>query len=175
MKERAPLTRYTAGPDSMMEALSGCGGIEALLPSDRVPIKPNLVAWDGTYPIAPYGVYTTTRLIEDLFIALNHHGCGEITIGEGSVEILNGKKMKARHGYEKTMLPVNCKIRTNKNNPDVTQAVPVKGCSPSYNDVVNALTSVGLGLNELACLGYMKRQSEKYNGKEGFEPSFLAS
>ena len=55
--------------------------------SDKVVIKPNLVAWDDEYPIAPFGVYTTTKLVEDLIICLKEFGCSNITIGEGSVKI----------------------------------------------------------------------------------------
>lgn len=88
------------------------------------------------------------------------------------VEILNGKKMQARQGYDKTILLGNCIIKANKNNPNMKEPVEVKGCPPDFEDVVNTLKACGLEVNEMAYLGYMKQQSEKYNGKEGYDPSY---
>jgi len=92
-----------------------------------------------------------------------------------AVEILNGKKMQARPGYEKTVLLGNCMIKANKGNPNINEAVEVKGCPPSEDDVVSALKSVGLDVNILAYHGYMKQQSEKYNGKEGYDRLFFTA
>ena len=89
------------------------------------------------------------------------------------VELLNGKKMQARPGYDKTILLGNCIIKANKDNQNINEAVKVKGCPPSENDVVDAMKSVGLDVNILAYYGYMKQQSEKYDGKEGFEKKFF--
>ena len=90
-----------------------------------------------------------------------------------SVEVLNGKKMLGRPGYEKTVLLGNCMIKANKENDDINEAVKVKGCPPSQEDVVSALQSVGLDVNILAYYGYMKQQSEKYDGKDGYEKHFF--
>ena len=88
------------------------------------------------------------------------------------VEILNGKKMQARPGYDKTVLMGNCIIKANRNNPTIKESVEVKGCPPDFEDVVKALKTCGLEVNEMAYLGYMKQQSEKYNGKEGYDPLY---
>ncbi len=88
------------------------------------------------------------------------------------VEILNGKKMQARPGYDKTVLMGNCIIKANRNNPTIKELVEVKGCPPDFEDVVKALKTCGLEVNEMAYLGYMKQQSEKYNGKEGYDPLY---
>ncbi len=428
MKSVVSLIQYRRSPDSLKESITLCDGFAALKPNMRVLIKPNLVAWDDQFPMAPYGVYTTTRLVEDLIICLKHFGCSDIAIGEGSVEIkegvgtmrafemlgyrdlekkygvklvdfnasksksftfdgghklhiaeeaidtdffinlpvlkthgqtkvslglknlkgclkvaskklchhaelnleycfsfiadfvkpaltivdglyalekgalhygnaykkdiivasrdplaadltaaatigygaddiahfrhyagrhgsplsleeyeirgeklsahvkplkwdwvwtedntgpgafakmgitgpalpkyddtlcsgcspianmvnilvmsafkgqplpkvevLNGKKMQARPGYEKTVMLGNCMIKANKNNPNISQPVELTGCPPKYEDVVSCLKSVGFEVNELVYVGYQKQQSEKYNGKEGFSPEF---
>ncbi|MFZ5572528.1 MAG: DUF362 domain-containing protein [Thermodesulfobacteriota bacterium] len=88
------------------------------------------------------------------------------------VEILNGKKMQARPGYEKTVLLGNCIIKANRENPNIREAVEVKGCPPAEEDVVSALKSTGLDVNILAYHGYMKQQAEKYEGKELYEKRF---
>lgn len=91
------------------------------------------------------------------------------------VEILNGKKMTARPGYDQTVLMGNCMIKANKDNPNVASAVAVKGCPPSEDDVVDALKSVGLDVNVLAYHGYMKQQAEKYAGKDTFDPALFTA
>ena len=90
MKPLISLVRYTSSPDSLKDAIDLCGGFEKLDAKARVLIKPNLVTWDDQFKIAPFGVYTTTRLVEDLIIMLKDFGCRDISIGEGSVEFTKG-------------------------------------------------------------------------------------
>jgi len=90
MKPKISLVQYTSSPDSLREAVELCRGLEKLERNARVLIKPNLITWDDQFRIAPFGVFTTTRLVEDLVIMLKSHGCGEISIGEGSVQIQRG-------------------------------------------------------------------------------------
>lgn len=90
MKNTVSLVKYSTSPDSLRKAIDLCGGLDGLKPGNSVLIKPNLVGWDDLFPIAPYGVYTTTRLVEDLVIILKEKGCDRISIGEGSVEIKPG-------------------------------------------------------------------------------------
>lgn len=89
------------------------------------------------------------------------------------VEILNGKKMQARPGYDKTILLGNCMIKANKENENIREAIPVKGCPPSEKDVAEAMKSAGLDVNLDVYYGYMKQQSEKYDGKEGYGREFF--
>lgn len=80
----ASLVQYSASPDSLAIALEKAEAFSELTPGHRVLIKPNLVRWDPNYPIAPYGVYTTSRMVEDMVILLKEFGVRDITIGEGS-------------------------------------------------------------------------------------------
>ncbi len=89
------LASYNKSPNSLGRALELCEAFSDLSPHHHVMIKPNLVAWNEEFPIAPFGVYTTTRLVEDLVILLKDHGCRGIRIGEGSVEIKKGVGTKA--------------------------------------------------------------------------------
>ena len=79
------LKRYESSPDSLRDLIDLCGGFERLKASDRVFIKPNLVALDDRYPMPLYGVFTTTRLVHDMVTVLKGFGIRHITIGEGSV------------------------------------------------------------------------------------------
>ncbi len=85
------LAGYESSPDSLRRAIEAASGLDTLRPNMGVLIKPNLVGWDPVYPIAPYGVYTTSRLVEDMVVLLKDHGVSDITIGEGSAP-RGGKK-----------------------------------------------------------------------------------
>jgi len=83
-KPTVSLIRYESSPHSLAEALRESNGFEKIEAGYQVLIKPNLVGWDPEYPIAPYGVYTTSRLVEDMVVLLRDYGIKDITIGEGS-------------------------------------------------------------------------------------------
>lgn len=78
------VARYESSPQSLNGVIKDVDGLEALKPDMSVLIKPNLVGWDPVYPIAPYAVYTSSRIVEDMVILLKEHGAKDITIGEGS-------------------------------------------------------------------------------------------
>ena len=78
------LKRYESSPDSLRELIELCGGFDRLKPDHRVLIKPNLMALDKSYPMPLYGVFTTTRLVNDMVLLLKEFGVDDITIGEGS-------------------------------------------------------------------------------------------
>ena len=78
------LVRYNSSPDSLAKALEDAKALEKLRADHRVLIKPNLLGWDPVFPVAPYGVYTTSRLVEDMVIQLKEFGIRDITIGEGN-------------------------------------------------------------------------------------------
>jgi len=90
MKPLVSLVQYTGSPDALRETIELCRGFEKLDKKAGILIKPNLVTWDDEFKIAPFGVFTTTRLVEDLVILLKDYGCEDISIGEGSVEFKKG-------------------------------------------------------------------------------------
>ena len=65
------------------EALVLCDGLKDLDPRMNVLIKPNLVAWVDVYPYVPFGVITTSVVIEETIKVLKDHGAKHITLGEG--------------------------------------------------------------------------------------------
>ena len=83
-KPLVSIKRYEKSPDSLRELLELCDGFEALKPGARVLIKPNLVGLDDQYPMSLYGVFTTSRLVQDMVVLLKEWGVENITIGEGS-------------------------------------------------------------------------------------------
>lgn len=57
------------------EAIQLCAGLDTLKASDKVLIKPNLVIGANKKNIPPFGIVTTSRIIEDLAQALHDYGC----------------------------------------------------------------------------------------------------
>jgi Ni,Fe-hydrogenase III small subunit len=88
------------------------------------------------------------------------------------VEILNGKKMQARPGYDKTVLIGNCIIKANKENVNIRKAIKVKGCPPEPGEVIAALKEAELHINELMYWGYLREQGEKYDKQDGYSWAF---
>ena len=91
------LIKNDSSPGSLEKALKDADAFVTLKKNMRVLIKPNLMRWDQEYPIAPYGVFTTSRMIEDMVILLKDHGVNDITIAEGSAASA-GKKSNTPKG-----------------------------------------------------------------------------
>ena len=63
LKPVIALKRYESSPDSLVDLIGLCRGLDGLKPDHRVFIKPNLVALDDRYPMPLYGVFSTSRLV----------------------------------------------------------------------------------------------------------------
>jgi uncharacterized protein (DUF362 family) len=90
-------------------------------------------------------------------------------------EVLSGKKMQARPGYDKTILLGNCIIKANRNNPNIKEAVEVKGCPPPIEALKEALAYCGVDFEPGAYDYYLNQLATKYDDKEGFDRSFYTS
>jgi uncharacterized protein (DUF362 family) len=69
--------------EALKEAIALCDGFKNLDKGMRVLIKPNLVVWIDRYPYAPYGVITTSALIEEVIKMLVNYGVTDITVADG--------------------------------------------------------------------------------------------
>jgi len=92
------------------------------------------------------------------------------------VEILTGKIMKPRPGKKKTILLGKCVYDLHKENPDIKEIIPVKGCPPPKKLIVKALHQAGIMIDpvmienlEAAPGNFMKR----YEGKPEFEEALF--
>jgi len=92
------------------------------------------------------------------------------------VEVLTGKVMQATPGKKKTILVGKCICRANKDNSNIKEAIPVKGCPPSMKKVAEALHRAGIPVdgaifeNKDRTAGmYMKR----YEGRPEFDESLF--
>ncbi len=85
--------------ESIGHAIDLCGGFDKLNRNDRVLIKPN-ITFSGWMPIPPYGMVTTSKVVEGILLKLREHGCNSISIGEGSITGVMGSN--TRRGYKYT-------------------------------------------------------------------------
>jgi uncharacterized protein (DUF362 family) len=82
--EKVAIVKYDGTLDSLRKAIGLCDGFEKLKTSDKILLKPNMV-WGGTKKLPPYGVVTTSRIVDNLIQLLHERGCKDISIGEGTI------------------------------------------------------------------------------------------
>jgi uncharacterized protein (DUF362 family) len=92
------------------------------------------------------------------------------------IEILTGKMMKPTPGKNKTILIGKCMVQANKDNTDIKEVIPVKGCPPDLKGTLKALRQAGIDASptffenmDIGAGFYVKR----YEGKPEFEESFF--
>jgi uncharacterized protein (DUF362 family) len=84
IKEKVAIVKHDGTLKSLREAIELCGGFEALKPGHKILLKPNIL-WAGTKKLPPYGVVTTSTMVDHLLHLLRERGCKDITIGEGTI------------------------------------------------------------------------------------------
>jgi uncharacterized protein (DUF362 family) len=91
------------------------------------------------------------------------------------VEVLTGKRMKPKPGAKKTILLGKCMWQAHKNNPDIAEKIPVKGCPPQPEQVLKALHQAGIMADpaffanlETLPGNFMKRYKDKPEFDEDF-------
>jgi uncharacterized protein (DUF362 family) len=77
------LVKFDGSLDSLRKAIELCGGFQKLGKNDRILIKPNNCFRHRIMP--PYGMVTTSKVIDGVVQLLLEHGCKDISIGEGAI------------------------------------------------------------------------------------------
>lgn len=77
------VVKYDESLDSLRRAIELCDGFGKLKASDRVLIKPNNCFRHEITP--PYGMVTTSKIIDGIVQLLHDYGCRDISIGEGAI------------------------------------------------------------------------------------------
>ncbi|UCG82017.1 MAG: DUF362 domain-containing protein [Dehalococcoidia bacterium] len=93
------VVKFDGTLDSIGRAIEMCGGFDRLDKNHRILIKPN-ITFSGWMPIPPYGMVTTSIMIEGILRHLLDHGCKNIIIGEGTVAEVLGSN--TRRGFKYT-------------------------------------------------------------------------
>ena len=92
------------------------------------------------------------------------------------VEVLTGKVMKPAPGKKKTILIGKCIYQANKDNPDIKEMIPVKGCPPSTKQIIEAFDQAGIHLDPSIFEDMDKvpgRFMKKYEGKPEYDEAFF--
>jgi len=92
------IVKFDGSLESIGRAIELCAGFNKLNRNDRVLIKPN-ITFSGWAPIPPYGMVTTSKMIEGILWKLAEHGCNNISIGEGTVTGVMGSNTKRGYKY----------------------------------------------------------------------------
>ncbi len=92
------------------------------------------------------------------------------------VEILTGKTMKPSPGKKKTILLGKCIYKANRDHPDISEMIAVKGCPPDPVEIAKALQQAGIPVNQ----GLFENVNqlpgffmEQYKGRPEFDESFF--
>ena len=95
------LVRFDGSLDSLREAVELCAGFGKLNRNDKILIKPNNCFRHKIMP--PYGMVTTSKIIDGVIQLLLEHGCKDISIGEGAIiGILDELKPYTKRGFKGT-------------------------------------------------------------------------
>jgi uncharacterized protein (DUF362 family) len=95
------LAKFDGSLDSLRKAIQLCDGFEKLNRNDKVLIKPNNCFRHKITP--PYGVVTTSKIIEGVIQLLLEHGCKDISIGEGAIiDIFDVLQPYTKRGFKGT-------------------------------------------------------------------------
>jgi uncharacterized protein (DUF362 family) len=92
------------------------------------------------------------------------------------VEVLTGKEMKPTPGKEKTILLGKCIYEANKDNPDIREMIPIKGCPPPPKAIVKAFHKAGVDVNASLFENMAQLPGlfmSKYEGKPEFDEALF--
>ncbi len=100
MKTKVAIVKYEKPVESVEKAIALSGALDTLKKGDRVFIKPNIVFWSRSVAMPPWGVITTTRVVEDVLRQVIKRKPGEIIIGEGTVTSDPQDRETSEHAFE---------------------------------------------------------------------------
>jgi len=100
LMKKVSLIRYESPQTSVEAAIELSGAFDKLKTGDTVFVKPNIVCWSKHVPMPPWGVITTTRVLEDVLRHLRKQGAGRIIIGEGMITNDPKDRDTPAHAYE---------------------------------------------------------------------------
>ncbi|MDP7112168.1 MAG: DUF362 domain-containing protein [Myxococcota bacterium] len=91
------------------------------------------------------------------------------------VEVLTGKSQRATPG-KRTVLLGQCLVRSHRDHPDLADMLPVDGCPPAPEAIVQALHTAGIAVDP-SILTHLDQaaslQLHRYRGKPEFDEAFF--
>lgn len=98
--KKVSIVRYEEAGTSVKKAIELSGALDGLKKGDTVFIKPNIVFWSSVVDMPPWGVITTSRVVEDVVRELREKGAGKIIIAEGTVTTDPKDTTTGLHAFE---------------------------------------------------------------------------
>ena len=95
--------------------------------------------WQYDNSLCTYCSILTSRVIEAIALAWNGNPWDDI-------EVLTGKRMDPT-GKNKTILLGQCMFNKHRNNPNIKEMIPIKGCPPKLENIVKALHKAGINIS----------------------------
>ncbi|MBF0119623.1 MAG: DUF362 domain-containing protein [Desulfobacterales bacterium] len=99
-KTKVSIVKYEKPNESVSKAIELSNALANFKSRDKVYIKPNIVFWSRQAPVPPWGVLTTTRVVEDVIRILKDAGASQIIIGEGIITTDPKDKETPLHAFE---------------------------------------------------------------------------
>jgi len=65
----------------------------------------------------------------------------------GDIEFCTGKIMEPSAGMQKTILVGQCQYNKNKDHPNINELIPIRGCPPSVDDLLDGFEKCGIKVN----------------------------
>lgn len=93
------------------------------------------------------------------------------------VEVLSGKVMNPVPGKKKTILFGKCMYQIHKDNPDIQEMIPIKGCPPKPESIMKALHQAGINVDPsiFENIDSIKGKfMKKYEGRPEFDEGFYS-
>ncbi len=140
MKGTVSVVKYE-NPESIDDVIKLSGVFDKFKKGDRVFIKPNIVSWIIGASMPPWGVITTSLLVEKVVRYMKDLGAGQIVIGEGTLtgpndtetaadayETLGYNEMSKRYGVK----VINC-MEESFSKVDLGEGIELDFCSEFVN------------------------------------------
>ena len=90
------------------------------------------------------------------------------------IEVLSGKAMQPRPGKKKTILFGKCMCQAHKDNADIREMIPIKGCPPKPAAIVKAFKQAGIDVEPKIFENIQKLPGnflKRFEGRPEFEES----
>lgn len=86
----------------------------------------------------------------------------------GNIEFLSGKQRLSEGGYDKTFLFGKCIAQANKHNPNIRQAVEIRGCPPTLDEIIRVLNENGIPARLEHYRAYRQSLADRYSNQPEF-------
>jgi uncharacterized protein (DUF362 family) len=84
------------------------------------------------------------------------------------MEFLGGKDCLSQGGYSKTFLFGKCAARLNRDNDAITEAVAIRGCPPTKEEILEKLNLHGIKADDSTYAAYRESQFRRYRNSQVF-------